>query len=86
MDIVSARPAVDDFRWPTLTTWQMASLFKLSFHEFFNRPMPWQSVVRHVESNSQFDIIRKNHHLSDPSKQSRQTRNLAEGSTSPLGR
>ncbi|QKW99352.1 hypothetical protein GSF67_19690 [Agrobacterium sp. CGMCC 11546] len=86
MDIVSARSAVDDFRWPALATRQMASFFKLSSHEFFNGPMPWQSVVRHVKSNSQFDIIRKNHHLSNPSKQSRQTRNLAEGSTSPLGR
>jgi hypothetical protein len=86
LDIVSARSAIGDFGWSALTAGQMARPFKPRSQKSFNGPVPGQGVIGHIKSDSQFDIVRKNHRLSNPLKQSTQTQKLIEGSFPPRGR
>ncbi|MNZ95480.1 hypothetical protein D3C78_1146290 [compost metagenome] len=69
LDIVRARLPIDDFGRPTLTAGKMAGVFELRPQKLFNGPVPGQSVVRHIESDGEFHIIRKIHRLSHPFKQ-----------------
>lgn len=70
MNIVGARFPTDNLRRSTFTTGQMASVFELRSQELFDSPFPRQGVIRHVEGDGQFHVIRKIHQLSHPFKQS----------------
>lgn len=69
MNIVRARLLTDDLRRPTFVTGQMASVFELRPQELFDSPFPRQGIIRHVEGDGQFHVIRKIHQLSHPFKQ-----------------
>lgn len=70
MNIVGARLPTDYLRRSTFATGQMASVFELRSQELFDSPFPGQGVIRHVEGDGQFHVIRKIHQLSHPFKQS----------------